>query len=67
MQAGKLFWCCCERCSDPYELGTDCSALKCESCPSGLLRSSNPLKQDADWRYEDKFYTRSKGKEYNFP
>uniref|UniRef100_T1P8T7 SET domain protein n=1 Tax=Musca domestica TaxID=7370 RepID=T1P8T7_MUSDO len=50
MQAGKLFWCCCRRCSDPYELGTDCSAIVCEKCRPGFVRSTNPLDQEADWR-----------------
>uniref|UniRef100_A0A1A9WV71 SET domain-containing protein n=1 Tax=Glossina brevipalpis TaxID=37001 RepID=A0A1A9WV71_9MUSC len=50
IQKSKLFWCCCQRCTDPYELGTDCSALVCSFCQKGLLRSSNPLAQDAEWR-----------------
>ncbi|KAI9589935.1 SET domain-containing protein SmydA-8 [Glossina fuscipes] len=50
IQKSKLFWCCCQRCTDPYELGTDCSALTCSSCQRGLLRSSNPLVQEAEWR-----------------
>ncbi|XP_061393002.1 SET domain-containing protein SmydA-8 [Musca vetustissima] len=50
MQAGKLFWCCCKRCSDPYELGSDCSAIVCDKCHKGLIRSTNPLDQEADWK-----------------
>ncbi|XP_037932596.1 SET domain-containing protein SmydA-8-like [Teleopsis dalmanni] len=49
MHAGKLFWCFCQRCSDPMELGTDCSAIICAKCKKGSLRSSDPLNQDADW------------------
>ncbi|XP_073829110.1 SET and MYND domain containing, arthropod-specific, member 4 [Musca autumnalis] len=50
MQAGKLFWCCCKRCSDPYEMGSDCSAIVCDKCHKGLIRSTNPLDQEADWK-----------------
>lgn len=25
----KFFWCCCDRCKDPKELGTNCSTLLC--------------------------------------
>ncbi|KNC26808.1 Protein msta, isoform A [Lucilia cuprina] len=50
MQAGKLFWCCCKRCSDPYELGTDCSAIRCMKCKKGFIRATKPLEQEADWK-----------------
>ncbi|XP_058831529.1 SET domain-containing protein SmydA-8 isoform X2 [Topomyia yanbarensis] len=45
----KFFWCRCERCSDPTEFGTNCSSLKCPKCPAGLVISTNPLEQNAEW------------------
>ncbi|XP_053962707.1 SET domain-containing protein SmydA-8 [Anastrepha ludens] len=50
MHAGKLFWCCCQRCTDPKELGTDCSALVCPDCKSGSVRSVEPLNEAAEWK-----------------
>ncbi|KAL7743252.1 hypothetical protein ACLKA6_016193 [Drosophila palustris] len=51
IQGGKLFWCQCQRCADPRELGSDCSALVCpvQSCPQGTIRATAPLDQQADW------------------
>ncbi|EDX02031.1 SET domain-containing protein SmydA-8 isoform X2 [Drosophila yakuba] len=49
MHEGKLFWCCCRRCSDPRELGTDCSALVCATCRTGSVRAVDPLEQTGDW------------------
>ncbi|XP_030378207.1 SET domain-containing protein SmydA-8 [Scaptodrosophila lebanonensis] len=49
MHDGKLFWCQCQRCADPRELGTDCSALICGGCKAGTVRAAKPLDQDADW------------------
>ncbi|CAD7014467.1 protein msta [Ceratitis capitata] len=57
MHAGKLFWCCCDRCSDPKELGTDCSALVCPKCKTGSVRSTAPLNQEAEWRCDRCDYT----------
>uniref|UniRef100_A0A1I8NZ76 SET domain-containing protein n=1 Tax=Stomoxys calcitrans TaxID=35570 RepID=A0A1I8NZ76_STOCA len=57
MQAGKLFWCCCKRCSDPYELGTDCSAIVCAKCKTGLIRSINPLEQEGEWKCDKCSFT----------
>ncbi|XP_055914097.1 SET domain-containing protein SmydA-8 isoform X2 [Eupeodes corollae] len=56
MHAGKLFWCQCERCSDPTELKTDCSALVCAECSKGSVRSIDPLDQDADWKCDNCAY-----------
>jgi hypothetical protein len=39
----KFFDCICSRCSDPTELGTNMSSLKCNKCDPGLIMSSNPL------------------------
>ncbi|KAH8420217.1 hypothetical protein KR009_007513 [Drosophila setifemur] len=49
MHEGKLFWCQCRRCSDPRELGSDCSALVCSGCRKGTVRAVDPLDQDGDW------------------
>lgn len=43
LQQGKFFQCRCKRCMDPTELGTNFSSLKCQSCHSGNVISSNPL------------------------
>lgn len=50
LNMGKFFWCACQRCSDPTEFGTYCSALKCSSCSNGILLSTNPLDQQAEWK-----------------
>ncbi|XP_055372635.1 SET domain-containing protein SmydA-8 isoform X2 [Condylostylus longicornis] len=49
LQEGKFFWCCCDRCKDPTELGTYASALKCPKCKNGTVLTENPLEQHADW------------------
>ncbi|XP_017872313.1 PREDICTED: protein msta [Drosophila arizonae] len=49
IQGGKLFWCQCQRCADPRELGSDCSDLVCKICRTGSIRATEPLKQEADW------------------
>lgn len=46
---GKFFWCKCERCADPTELGTFMSAVNCPECEEGLILSTDPLDQDAIW------------------
>lgn len=50
LQEGKFFWCQCERCTDPTELGTYTSAIQCPKCRGGLILSTDPLNQEADWR-----------------
>lgn len=35
--------CCCLRCSDPTELNSNFSSLKCPKCRVGFLQSLNPL------------------------
>ncbi|XP_017852999.1 SET domain-containing protein SmydA-8 [Drosophila busckii] len=49
IQGGKLFWCQCQRCADPTELGTHCSDLACGKCKLGSIRATAPLEQLADW------------------
>lgn len=34
---GKHFSCACTRCSDPTELGTHLSSLKCSKCDNGVI------------------------------
>lgn len=34
---GKHFACACTRCSDPTELGTHMSSLKCNKCDNGII------------------------------
>ncbi|XP_053659241.1 SET domain-containing protein SmydA-8 [Anopheles marshallii] len=46
----KFFDCNCRRCSDPTELGTYCSALRCTKCQRGLILPVNPLEQKSEWR-----------------
>lgn len=43
LKEGKFFDCSCRRCSDPTELGTHMSTLKCTQCDNGMVLSSNPL------------------------
>ncbi|KAK6630412.1 hypothetical protein RUM43_014757 [Polyplax serrata] len=38
-----------ERCSDPTELGTYVSAMKCQKCRSGFLLPENPLDDESSW------------------
>lgn len=46
----KFFYCKCARCSDPTELGTHCSTLRCAKCPQGLVLPTDPLDQTAVWK-----------------
>ncbi|CAK1555747.1 unnamed protein product [Leptosia nina] len=50
----KFFNCECKRCADPTELGTHMSTLKCSKCDNGVILSSNPLDNDAQWNCTDK-------------
>ncbi|CAH0725580.1 unnamed protein product, partial [Brenthis ino] len=50
----KFFHCDCPRCADPIELGTHLSTLKCNKCDNGIILSSNPLDNDAQWNCTDK-------------
>ncbi|KPJ18660.1 Protein msta, isoform A [Papilio machaon] len=45
----KFFNCDCPRCSDPTELGTHLSTIKCNKCDNGVILSTNPLDNDAQW------------------
>ncbi|KAL7635177.1 UNVERIFIED_CONTAM: hypothetical protein RMT77_014163 [Armadillidium vulgare] len=49
LKLNKYFMCTCSRCSDPTELGTNFSSLKCQECRIGYLTSAAPLDELADW------------------
>ncbi|KPI94666.1 Protein msta, isoform B [Papilio xuthus] len=46
----KNFWCKCVRCKDPYEMGTNLSAIKCfnKQC-TGLILPENPINPSSEW------------------
>ncbi|KAL7039688.1 hypothetical protein ACKWTF_000067 [Chironomus riparius] len=50
LMEGKYFQCHCERCSDPTELATHFSSMKCRDCLYGDVDSSNPLDAEAIWK-----------------
>jgi hypothetical protein len=47
----RMFTCRCPRCSDPTELGSFLSAMRCQSdgCKSGFLIPTDSLDPDSDW------------------
>ncbi|CAK9831508.1 SET domain-containing protein SmydA-8, isoform A [Anthophora retusa] len=47
---GKHFACACARCSDPTELGTHMSSLKCNKCDNGIVLSLDSLDPDSMWK-----------------
>ncbi|XP_076163460.1 SET domain-containing protein SmydA-8 isoform X2 [Ptiloglossa arizonensis] len=47
---GKHFACACPRCSDPTELGTHMSSLKCNKCDNGIILSLDSLDPDSAWK-----------------
>ncbi|XP_058056982.1 SET domain-containing protein SmydA-8 [Anopheles bellator] len=50
LKASKFFTCLCARCVDPTELGTHFSSLLCSKCVGGLVVSTNPIDEQADWK-----------------
>ncbi|CAH2093115.1 unnamed protein product [Euphydryas editha] len=50
----KFFSCTCPRCADPAELGTHSSTLKCNKCDNGVILSTNPLDNEAEWKCTEK-------------
>ncbi|XP_060804870.1 SET domain-containing protein SmydA-8 [Amyelois transitella] len=50
----KFFNCTCARCADPTELGTHLSTLKCTKCDNGVILSTDPLDNEAQWKCTDK-------------
>ncbi|XP_050101373.1 SET domain-containing protein SmydA-8 [Anopheles aquasalis] len=53
LKASKFFTCMCPRCVDPTELGTHFSSLLCNKCVGGIIISSNPLDENAEWKCGD--------------
>ena len=51
LKNAKYFDCCCPRCSDPTEFGSNFSTLVCRSpgC-GGYVVSSDPLSPDSNWK-----------------
>ncbi|XP_043275189.1 uncharacterized protein [Venturia canescens] len=47
---GKHFLCACARCSDPTELGTHLSSLKCTKCDNGIVVSLDSLDSESTWK-----------------
>ncbi|XP_043249623.1 SET domain-containing protein SmydA-8-like [Colletes gigas] len=47
---GKYFACACPRCSDPTELGTHMSSLKCNKCDNGIVLSLDSLDPESGWK-----------------
>lgn len=47
---GKHFACACPRCSDPTELGTHMSSLKCNKCDNGIVLPLDSLDPESTWK-----------------
>ncbi|KAG7208615.1 hypothetical protein KM043_014822 [Ampulex compressa] len=47
---GKHFACACPRCSDPTELGTHMSSMKCNKCDNGIVLPLDSLDPDSAWK-----------------
>ncbi|XP_014610022.1 PREDICTED: protein msta, isoform B [Polistes canadensis] len=47
---GKHFACACPRCSDPTELGTHMSTLKCNKCDNGIVLPLDSLDENSVWK-----------------
>nr|XP_012234311.1 PREDICTED: LOW QUALITY PROTEIN: protein msta, isoform B-like [Linepithema humile] len=47
---GKHFACACPRCSDPTELGTHMSSLKCNKCENGIVLPLDSLDSNSTWK-----------------
>jgi len=43
------FLCVCARCTDPTELGTNLSTIKCPKCENGFMVNENPLSDESNW------------------
>ncbi len=52
LSMGKFFLCQCKRCSDPTELGTYASSVKCPGCKKGNVISTNTKELEAAWACE---------------
>jgi hypothetical protein len=52
LKSTKHFWCQCNRCADPRELGTLLSTIKCTDCNCAIV-SRDPLDPMANWECRD--------------
>ena len=56
LRDGWYFWCRCDRCSSPSELGSEMSTLKCWAGAGvqcrGNVRVMEPLDQESDYKCE---------------
>ncbi|XP_012268035.2 SET domain-containing protein SmydA-8 isoform X2 [Athalia rosae] len=50
LRESKHFDCACRRCSDPTELGTHMSSLKCNKCDNGIIVPLDSLDSDSTWK-----------------
>ncbi|XP_046607195.1 SET domain-containing protein SmydA-8-like [Neodiprion virginianus] len=50
LRESKYFDCACRRCSDPTELGTHMSSLKCNKCDNGVILSLDSLDPESTWK-----------------
>ncbi|KAL1398667.1 hypothetical protein pipiens_008785 [Culex pipiens pipiens] len=50
LQRTKYFTCQCKRCLDPTELGIHFSSMKCQKCDNGLVESTKPTDEEAEWK-----------------
>ena len=48
LSEGWYFSCCCPRCADNTELGTQVSSLACAQC-GGRVLARQPLEADTEW------------------
>lgn len=49
IKEAKCFDCICSRCSDPSEMQTFASAVKCQECNGGILIARDPLENFSEW------------------
>lgn len=50
LKASKFFTCKCDRCKSADELATHFSSLKCNKCDPGLICTTDPFRDDAEWK-----------------
>lgn len=49
LREGKYFSCTCRRCSDPTEIGTHMSSIRCVRCKDGFVTSIDPTANQEKW------------------
>jgi len=50
LQKNWYFKCTCPRCSDPTELGSHLSSLRCPKCDDRFLTQVSPLESESPWK-----------------